>query len=99
MLGLQGLQQQAHGRIRRIGNRHGFRDGVSRRGHSSWARFVSLANMYQHHSLEEIGAIIERNAQGITAEVMLERITHLCEHLQREDHFDDEQHQRNLPEL
>ncbi len=61
--------------------------------------FVSLANMYQHHSLEEIGAIIERNAAGISAEVMLERVTHLCEHLQREDHFDNEQHQRNLPEL
>ena len=36
--------------------------------------FVSLANMYQHHTLEEIGHMIERNAEGISPEFMLERI-------------------------
>ena len=61
--------------------------------------FVSLANMYQHHTLEEIGHMIERNAEGISPEFMLERITRFCEHLQREDHFDQEEHDRNLEVL
>ena len=61
--------------------------------------FVSLANMYQHHTLEDIGKIIEDNAEGISPEVMLERITRFCEHLQREDHYDQEQHESNLDEL
>ena len=30
---------------------------------------------------------------------MLDRLTHFVEHLQREDHFDDAQHQRDLPQL
>ena len=64
-------------------------------GHS----FVSLANMYQHNTLEEIGNMIERNAQGIAPDVMLAQITRFCEHLQREDHFDQEQHDRNLENL
>ena len=61
--------------------------------------FVSLANMYQHHTLEEIGNMIEHNSQKIAPEVMLERITKFCEHLQREDHFDHDQHDANLEEL
>ena len=52
--------------------------------------FVSLANAYRHHTLEEIGNLIERNAQGITPEAMVERITRFCEHLERADHFDQE---------
>ena len=28
--------------------------------------FISLANMYQNHTLEEIGQILETNAQGIS---------------------------------
>ena len=61
--------------------------------------FISLANMYQHHTLEEIGCIIEKNAKGISPEDMLKRITGLCEHLQREDHFDHEQHEKHIEEL
>ena len=61
--------------------------------------FVSLANMYQHNTLEEIGRMIEENAQGIPPEVMLDRITGVCEHLQREDHFNQEEHDKNIENL
>ena len=61
--------------------------------------FVSLANMYQHHTLDEIGEIIASNQQKMTPEVVLERVTCFVEHLQREDHFDNEKHQENLPAL
>ena len=61
--------------------------------------FVSLANMYQHHTLEEIGNMIEHNSEGIPPQMMLERITRFCEHLQREDHYDQEKHDLNLEHL
>ena len=61
--------------------------------------FVSLANMYQHNTLEAIGNMIERNSEGIPPEAMLERITRFCEHMQREDHYDQEQHDLNLERL
>ena len=61
--------------------------------------FVSLANMYQHHTLEEIGQIIEANARGLTPDIMLDRVKRFIEHLQREDHYDNAWHQRNLPTL
>ena len=59
--------------------------------------FVSLANMYQQHTLEEIGNMIERNSEDIAPEAMLERITRFCEHMQREDHYDQEKHDLNAP--
>ena len=58
--------------------------------------FVSLANMYQHHNLEQIGNIIESKYNGITPEEMLNRVKSFVNHLQREDHMDNEQHQSNL---
>lgn len=61
--------------------------------------FVSLANMYQHHNLEEIGQIIEKNSRGLTSQVVLDRITRFVEHLQREDHFNHDQHQQDLVKL
>ena len=61
--------------------------------------FVSLANMYQHRTLKEIGDLIECNHQGMTAESVLERIVKFTEHLQREDHFNNEEHQSNLDSL
>ena len=61
--------------------------------------FVSLANMYQHHSLADIGDIISSNQHGLTPDAVLERITNFVEHLQREDHFDNDQHQNDLPAL
>ena len=61
--------------------------------------FVSLANMYQHHNLEEIGRIIEENHRGIEPEVMLDRIKNFVNQIQKEEHFDDDQHQRELEKL
>ena len=61
--------------------------------------FVSLANMYQHHSLADIGDIISSNQHGLTPDAVLERITNFVEHLQREDHFDNDQHQNDLAAL
>ena len=61
--------------------------------------FVSLANMYQQNTLEEIGNMIELNSEGIPPQMMLERITRFCEHLQREDHYDQEKHDLNLEHL
>ena len=58
--------------------------------------FVSLANMYQHQNLEQIGSIIESNYKGITPQDMLDRVKKCVGHLQREDHMDNEQHQKNL---
>lgn len=61
--------------------------------------FVSLANMYQHHTLEEIGRLIEENHKGISPQEMLQRITRFVEHVQREDHVRDDEHQRQLDSL
>ena len=61
--------------------------------------FVSLANMYQHHNLEEIGQILQKNASAIREEDMLTRVTQFVEHLQREEHVNDDEHQRNLVQL
>ena len=58
--------------------------------------FASLVNMYQHNSLQEIGTIIEQNARGIDRQVMLDRLFKFVEHVQREDHVDDAQHQTML---
>ena len=49
--------------------------------------FVSLANMFQHHTLEEIKDIIESNLRGLKPEEVLERAEQFAEHLQREDHI------------
>ena len=61
--------------------------------------FVSLVNMYQHLTLEEIGDMIEKSAKSLTSDDLLTRVINFVEHLQREDHFDDEEHQRNLRAL
>ncbi len=61
--------------------------------------FVSLANMYQFNSLETIAQILEHNIHGLSPEEMVERITNFIEHLQREDHFNDELHQSQVNAL
>ena len=61
--------------------------------------FVSLVNMYQHCTLEEIGNMIESNVKNVNGQTILERITAFLEHVQREDHFNDEQHQAQLEQL
>jgi hypothetical protein len=60
---------------------------------------VSLANAYQHGSLEDIAKLLQQNVHGFKPEDMLNRIVAFQEHLQREDHFDNAAHQRNLNSL
>ena len=60
---------------------------------------VSLANMYQLNNLEVVGEMLEHNVHNLPAEQMLQRITNFVEHLHREDHFDDDGHQRDLDKL
>ena len=55
--------------------------------------FVSLANMYQHHSLASIGDIISSNQHGLGPDAVVESITNCVEDLQRENHLDNDQHQ------
>ena len=61
--------------------------------------FASLANMYQHSTLEEIRDIIESNVKKVPAEEMQERLIQFIDHIQREDHIDDEAHQNSLHSL
>ena len=56
--------------------------------------FVSLANLYQHATLEDIAKHIEAN--GKTA---VDRILNFHCHLACEDHVDNDRHQRNLNHL
>ena len=41
----------------------------------------------------------DTNFKGIPNEEMLQRVTKYVEHLQREDHINDEEHQKNLDVL
>ena len=43
--------------------------------------------------------MMEQNHQSISAEGMVQRMTHFVEHLQRDDHFDDQLHELDLPKL
>ena len=61
--------------------------------------FLSLSNMYQHSTLEEIRDIIESNVKKVPAEEMQERLIQFIDHIQREDHIDDEAHQNSLHSL
>ena len=55
--------------------------------------FLSLANAYQHSTLEDVAQHIESNAD------FLERVMKFNTHLQTEEHFDHDAHQRNLDAL
>ncbi len=61
--------------------------------------FVCLVNAYQYGSLQDIADLIESNASKYSAEDVLQRLTSFMEHLEREDHFDDELHQASLGAL
>ena len=43
--------------------------------------------------------MIERNSKGMTPEDVLDRVKSCVNHVQREDHMDNEEHQRNLRKL
>ena len=55
--------------------------------------FVSLANAYQHSTLEDIARCIESNAD------FLDRVVKFNTHLQTEEHFDHHAHQKSLDAL
>ena len=61
--------------------------------------FVSLANMYQHCNLEEIGRIMEENRSSVAQGDLFTRVKNFVEHLQLEEHFNNDQHQQNLAQL
>ena len=52
--------------------------------------------MYQHQSLEQTGHMIEHSSNKLKPEDMLDRAEKLANHLQREDHMDNEFHRTNL---
>ena len=60
---------------------------------------VALANIYQHSTLEDIATLITSNIGQLSPARVVQRITSFIEHLHREDHFDDAEHQRNLDSL
>lgn len=64
--------------------------------------FIALANIYQNGSLQDIADHIAKQASDLdrdAAEAALRRITDFNEHLQREDHFNQELHEAEEPEL
>ena len=61
--------------------------------------FVALVNAWQHGSLQTIADLISSGIAGLTEQEVLARLTDFLEHLNREDHFDDNAHQQQLPEL
>ena len=61
--------------------------------------FVSLANAYQYGSLQDIASLIEATFNDLTSEEVLSRLTSFMEHLERQDHIDDDQHQADLESL
>ena len=50
------------------------------------AHFVCHANMYQHNTLQEIAAMLERNARSLSCEEIVERVKTFCNHVQQESH-------------
>ena len=58
--------------------------------------FVSLANMYQHCNLEEIGRMLEENRSSVAQDDLFTRVKNFVVHLQREDHFNKDNHQQDL---
>ena len=61
--------------------------------------FIVLNNAYQHNTLQEIAALIESRIQQLSSEEIVQRITDFIDHLQREDHFNEEAHQAQLASL
>ena len=61
--------------------------------------FVSLVNAWQYGSLEDIATIISDNWRKMSPEEVLHRFTNFMEHMSREDHFNHEEHTKNLDSL
>ena len=74
---------------------HEFQGDGTPHGHG----FVSLANAYQHATLDDIAALIKSNVHNLSPDDMIERIKAFKQHVEREDHFDNDGHQNNLSQL
>ena len=61
--------------------------------------FVSLANIYQHNSLQDVAVMMESNVRNMSTNEVVQRVKAFCNHVQRESHFDLEQHESNLDKL
>ena len=54
--------------------------------------FVSLANVYQHSSLQDVASMLESNVRNMSTDDILQRVKSFCNHVQRESRFDLAQH-------
>ena len=60
---------------------------------------MASANVYQYATLEDIATLITSNIRNLSPDRVVDRITSFMEHLHREDHFDDAEHQKGLASL
>jgi hypothetical protein len=60
---------------------------------------LTLANAWQHSSLQDIADRIEKYAATLETEDVTSRLTSFMEHISREDHIDNDQHQSSLDHL
>ena len=72
-----------------------FQSDATPHGHG----FMSLANAYQHKSLQDIAELIENNVTGLSTQDVIDRITAFVEHMERCDHLNHQQHEADLPQL
>ena len=61
--------------------------------------FVALANVYQYSTLDNIRELIESNVRNLSPTGVVNRITSFMEHMHREDHFNNAEHQENIGAL
>ena len=60
---------------------------------------MALANMYNYSSLEDVGKALENDIHGIIPADAVARITAFIERLHKEEHVDNDAHQRNVESL
>ncbi len=56
--------------------------------------FLSLANIYQHNTVHQIATTLESNSRGMCAGDLVQRVKDFCDHVQRESHVDQSQHEK-----
>ena len=61
--------------------------------------FVTLVNVYQHGTLQDIAKLIEANGKRACQDAEVDRLLSFFTHLKREDHFDHDKHEAALPQL
>ena len=61
--------------------------------------FISLANAWQHSSLQDIADRIDQYVANVKVEDVMNRLTNFMTHLSCEDHIDNDMHQSSLDAL